>query len=468
MRRRSLSAGGRCLCYGRTRAIRQSSLSDARMAAICRALMPLVPILCLSATKGLSAGFSLNEHSAAELGTSYAGAAAAAEDASTIADNPAGLVRLDRPQFVVSGTIAEPSLAFSNSSSTLVTGAPISGANANGASMVLLPNLFASMPLTNDLAIGLGIFPSFGLATDYPADWVGRYHAQSTHLTSLDFAPTIAYRVAPGFSIGLSPVARYTDIKYSNAIDFGTIGAAAGIPGSDPGADDGNATVKTSGWSFGLNGGVLLEPTATTRVGIAYFYNNAAHSSGSAQFVRSAVGDVVAAASGAFVDTGASAKIGYPDHLNIGVVQQLSPDFDVRAGLTWTQWSSFKEVRIAFGNPNQPDAVTNENWRDTYGFALGMTYRPAARWVLRTGISYDQTPVRAAAFRTPRLPDANRITPAIGAGYQLTDSTSIDLAYEHILGGSVGLNVVSATGDTLVGKTNLSADVVALQLTVRY
>jgi long-chain fatty acid transport protein len=228
------------------------------MAAICRALMPLVLILCLSATKGLSAGFSLNEHSAAELGTSYAGAAAAAEDASTIADNPAGLVRLDRPQFVVSGTLVVPSLAFTNLGSTLVTGAPTSGANANGASTVLLPNLFASMPLTNDLAIGLGIFPSFGLATDYPADWVGRYHAQATHLTSLDFAPTIAYRVAPGFSIGLSPVARYTDIKYSNAIDFGTIGAGAGLPGSVPGADDGSATVKTSAWSFGLNGGVQL------------------------------------------------------------------------------------------------------------------------------------------------------------------------------------------------------------------
>jgi long-chain fatty acid transport protein len=306
------------------------------------------------------------------------------------------------------------------------------------------------------------------LATDYAADWVGRYHAQVTHLTSLDFAPTIAYRVAPGFSIGLSPVARYADIKYSNAIDFGTIGAGAGLPGSVPGADDGSATVKTSAWSFGLNGGVLLEPTATTRVGIAYFYNSTAQSSGSAQFTRSAVGDIVAAASGAFTNTNASARIGYPDHLNIGVVQQLSPEIDVRGGFTWTQWNSFKEVRIAFGNPNQPDATTAENWRDTYSFALGMTYKPAARWVLRTGISYDQTPVRAAVFRNPRLPDANRITPAIGAGYQLTDSTSIDLAYEHILGGSVGLNVVSATGDTLVGKTNLSADIVALQLTIRY
>jgi long-chain fatty acid transport protein len=438
------------------------------MPALRRGSLCFGVFFLLASAKTLAAGFALDQHSAAELGTAYAGAAAVAEDPSTIADNPAGLVRLDRPQFVVSGTLVVPSLPFTNDGSTLITGTPISGPNADGGSAVPLPNVFASTPLTQDLALGLGVFPSFGLATDYPADWVGRYHAQTTNLTSIDFAPTIAYRVAPMLSIGLSPVARYTKITLSNAVDFGTIGAGFGIPGAVPGADDGSVKIKASDWSFGVNAGILLEPTTTTRVGIAYFYNNAAHLSGSAQFGRSTIGNIVSAASGAFVNTGVSGAVDYPNHLNVGMVQRLSPDLDIRAGVTWTQWSSFRELLIAFANPAQPDAVTNENWRDTYNIALGMTYTPAPNWVLRTGISYEQTPVRDASFRTPRLPDANRITPAIGAGYKLTDSTTIDLAYEHIFGGSVGLDVVSPTGDTLIGKTKLSADLVALQLTVRY
>jgi long-chain fatty acid transport protein len=424
--------------------------------------------ILFSATDASPAGFGLIEHAAGQLGTAYAGAGAAGEDASTIADNPAGLVRLSRPELLISGTIGVPFLPFKNSGSSLATGAPTPGSDANGGSVALLPNVFASTNLRQDLAVGLGLFPSFGLATNYPADWVGRYHAQSTNLTSFDIAPTVAYRIAPIIAIGFSPVARYTKVKFSNAIDFGTLGAGFGIPGAIPGAADGSIKIKASDWSFGFNGGVLLEPAPTTRIGFTYFYNNAAHLSGSAGFARPGVGDIVSAASGAFVDTSAAGSIHYPNRASLAVVQQLSPDLDVRAGVAWTQWSSFKEQRVSFGNPNQPDAVTLENWRDTYSFAGGITYAPAPLWKLRFGISYDQTPIRNAIYRTPRLPDADRITPAIGVGYDLTDATTIDFAYQHIFGGTVGLNIASASSDRLVGKTDFSVDVVALQLTFRY
>lgn len=428
----------------------------------------LVVALFFEPTTALPAGFGVIEHSAVQLGTANAGAAAAAEDASTIADNPAGLAPLSRPQLVISGTLGLPSLPFTNTGSRLVTGMPTSGPDANGGALAPLPNFFLSSPIVPNLTIGLGVFPSFGLATDYPSDWVGRYHALETHLTSIDFAPTIAYRVAPMLSVGVSPVARYTKVTFSNAIDFGTIGAGFGIPGAVPGADDGGVKVKASDWSFGLNGGILLEPTDTTRIGVSYFHNNAAHLSGSARFARSAIGNIVAAASGAFVDTDAAGPLDYPDHLSFGIVQKLSPDLDIRAGVTWTQWSSFKEQRISFANVNQPDAVTTENWRDTYNVALGMTYAPAPRWKLRLGISYDQTPITASIYRTPRLPDSDRITPAIGFGYELGDCATIDFAYQHMFGGTVGLDVVSASGDRLVGKTDFSADILALQFTFRH
>jgi long-chain fatty acid transport protein len=441
--------------------------SGRRHLALSRSALFLA-VFVLSAGKAYAAGFAINENSAAELGTANAGAAAAAEDATTIADNPAGLTHIDRPELVGSGTLIEPSLDFQNFGSRLLTGAPISGSNADGGSTALLPNVFGSLPVGGNVTVGLGIFPSFGLATDYPSDWVGRYQAITTHLTSFDIAPTVAYRVNPMLSLGLSPVARYTSVKYSNAIDFGTIGTGLGIPGGAPGANDGAATVDADAWSFGLNGGLLFEPTSTTRIGVAYFYSDAAQLKGTANFTRPAIGDLIAAGSGAFINTGASAALAYPDHLNIGVVQQLSPVFDVRGSVTWTQWSSFKQLLILFSNPNQPAELTAENWRDTYGVALGMTYRPSERWVLRTGISYDQSPIRDASFRTPRLPDASRITPAMGIGYELTETASLDLAYEHVFGGGVGLVAGSPTGDILQGETEVSADVVAVQLTLKY
>jgi long-chain fatty acid transport protein len=439
---------------------------------MCRFQYQAVPIALLpflmAATAALAGGFSLQGQSAAELGVAYAGAAAAAEDASTIADNPAGLGRLTQPEFVVSGTIVNTNLPFTNIASRLPTGMPMNGPNDDAGTASLLPTIFISSPVTSDFSLGVGVFPSFGLATEYQPGWVGRYLAQDLDVTSFDIAPTASYRLSPSISIGISPVVRYTKVKDSNAIDFGTIGAGIGIPGAIPGQADGNVTVRGSDWSWGINGGILIEPFQGTRVGLAYFHNASAKVSGEAQFATSAVGNIIAAASGAFINTGASTVIAYPDHLNLGAVQQLSPEFDVRVGLTWTQWSSLNQVRILFANPAQPAAVTPDNWRDTVSVTLGGTYQLNPDLVMRAGVSYDETPIPNASHRTPQLPDASRVGAALGAGYRLTDSVSCDFAYEHLFGGTVKLDAVSGTGAALIGKTQVSANLVALQLRVRF
>lgn len=416
-----------------------------------------------------AAGFAVQDYnSAAQLGTARAGAAAAAEDAGAIADNPAGIARLTAPQVVINGTIALPQIPFTSSSSTLPTGGPIRGPNDDGATPVLLPSFYWASPLQDGLSVGFGLFPSFGLATDYEGFWIGRYNAQASDLTSLDLAPTVAYKVVPGLSVGISPVARYTKVKFTNAIDFGSVGAALGVPGAIPGGNDGTAKVKVSGWSFAFNGGVLWEPTDETRIGVSYFHNDAAKVTGSAKFGLSPVGSVISAATGAFTPADASSLIDLPDHANVGIVQKLTPELDVRGGLTWTQWSSFKQELITFSNPAQAPALMVENWRDTVTVAVGTTYRVDPALVLRGGLSYDQTPVPDPAHRDARLPDASRYGLAVGCGYSLTDSTSIDVAYEHLFGGSVGLNVTTATGDRIIGTTRLSADLIALQVNVRY
>jgi long-chain fatty acid transport protein len=415
-----------------------------------------------------AAGFAIQEHSAAEIGVGNAAAAAAAEDASVIAGNPAGIARLTEPQLVVTGVFAAPSLPYTDAGSVLPTGKPISGGEDNAGGFILIPNFYWASPLWGGVNVGFGLFPSFGLATNYAADWIGRYNAQSSEVTSLDLAPTISYRVLPGLSVGISPVARYTKVKFTNAIDFGSIGAGLGIPGAVPGGNDGSIKLRVNGWSFALNGGVLIEPTDTTRIGLAYFHNDASTVSGSARFGRPAVGDVIAAASGAFSETRTSGVIGFPDHANFGIVQAVTPDLDLRGGVTWTQWSSFKQELFVFDNPNQPPSLMVENWHDTIGVALGTTYKVSPTLVLRAGVSYDETPIPDSLHRDPRLPDASRYGIAIGAGYRLTESTSIDLAYQHLFGGSVGVNVTTGTGDKITGRTDLSADLVALQVTYRY
>src|SRR5260221_11003579 len=87
--------------------------------------------LMLFGRGALAAGFGIEDRSASQLGTANAGAAAAAEDASTIADNPAGIARLPSPELVAPGTFINPSLPFRKSGSGVPNGAPVGGPNAD-------------------------------------------------------------------------------------------------------------------------------------------------------------------------------------------------------------------------------------------------------------------------------------------------------------------------------------------------
>src|SRR5262252_8052525 len=64
-----------------------------------------------------AAGFQLFEQNASGLGNAYAGQAAAAEDASAISFNPAGLTRLPGGQVVGALHLIKPASTFSNTGS---------------------------------------------------------------------------------------------------------------------------------------------------------------------------------------------------------------------------------------------------------------------------------------------------------------------------------------------------------------
>src|SRR5687767_14983372 len=69
-----------------------------------------------------AAAFALYEQGISGLGNAYAGAAAAAEDASTVWWNPAGMSRLGRGKHLAFGAAAiVPSTKFSNRTSTAAT-----------------------------------------------------------------------------------------------------------------------------------------------------------------------------------------------------------------------------------------------------------------------------------------------------------------------------------------------------------
>jgi len=433
-----------------------------------KALLITLILVLVSAGSVFASGFALIEQSMSGLGNAYSGGAASAEDASTIFYNPAGMTLLNGRQLILGTHIIMPSVKFHNEGSTHVTGQPLSGGNGgDGGVTKPVPNLYYSRKVTDKFSVGVGINAPFGLATDYDKDWVGRYHAVESDVLTVNINPSVAYKINDNLSFGAGFNVQYIKAKLSNAVDFGLIGYGKHIPGLFPQANDGFAELEGDSWGIGYNLGLLYEFSKNTRAGIAYRSRIEHTLEGDVDF--SNVPDLL---KGAFKDGGIKADLTTPDNLSISLYHQINPQWAVMADFTWTNWSLFKKLAVEFDNAALPDSVTTEKWQDNYRYSLGVTYTPCCNWILRAGTAYDTTAVESAKYRTPRIPDGDRIWAALGAGYRLSDMVSFDIGYAHLFVNDPEINK-KATGEdlskgALKGTFDAAIDIVSAQVTLRF
>ena len=429
----------------------------------------LFATVCFS-TNVLAVGFALEHQSVSNMGYAFAGGAASAEDASTIFWNPAGMTRLPGRQLVVGLNAIYGSARFSNQGTTSPAGPafPITGGDGgNPVGLNWVPNLYYSADLGRDLKGGIGINSPFGLKTEYPADWMGRYHAIDSALKSLNINPSIAWKARDGVSLGGGLNFQYFDAELSNAIDYGAacfaaIGpAACAAAGITPQGRDGIAKVSGDSWGVGWNVGALFDVAPGARVGIAYRSSIKHEVKGRATFENPALPGAFAALTAGAQDTGARSTIKTPDTLSVSAYGDVSPQWSLLGDLTWTGWSKFNELRVRFDN-GAPDAVAPANWRNTLRLSLGAAYRLDDRWRLRGGVAYENSPIRDE-FRTPRIPDNAHTLIGVGFNYGVTKAGSLDFAYMHAFVKDAPVNTSTPTAGTLAGTYKVRADVISLQ-----
>ncbi|MDB5728166.1 MAG: transporter [Noviherbaspirillum sp.] len=432
------------------------------------AAIPLVSFLLMHGA-ARAGGFALNEMGAASVGNAHAGGAAAAEDLSTIYFNPAGLSRMRGRQFMGALSAIRPSAEFGNRGSSFAPGIALTGGNGGDAgSWAAVPALYYAMdlPFNPQLRFGIGVQSPFGLRTEYDDGWVGRYQALTSELKSVNINPTLSYRVNDSLSFGAGISAQYVDVELSRAIDVGTIcavrvGAACTALGLRPQASDGRVTVSGDDWGYGFNLGVLYSPTNATRFGAAYRSKISHGLSGDASFSTPA-GTPAALITGAgFVNTGASANVDLPESLSFSAYADIDPRWSVMGDLTWMRWNRFRELRIRF-NSGIPDSVTPEQWRNTVRVAFGANYRYTDIWKLRAGVAYDQSPVRSE-FRTPRIPDNNRVWLSIGAQYKPSANGAWDFGYAHLFVKDSSIDKTETLGGRLTGNYENNVNILSVQ-----
>lgn len=430
-------------------------------------------LLLSSASAQAGTGYAVGHESVSGAGTAYAGGAAAALDASTIHTNPAGMSMLQGDELIVGAQFIFPTIKFTNQGSTIFNGAPLTGTNdGKGGKFAPVPTVYWAHQLNDQAWFGLGLTAPWGLVTAYQDNWLGRYNEITTSLKVGNLNPSFSYKVSDTLSIGFGGNAQYALGKLKQAIDFGTVCAAAlGGPtcaggfGLSPQNNDGFGTVKGEDLGLGFNAGILFHPNDDFRLGAHYRSKVRLQFDGSASFVvptNARAFLTVAGLGTAFTATDADFTLTIPEQASASAYFKVDPQWAIMTDLTWTRWSRFQELRITFANPT-PTNVLQTQWENVWRAAVGTQYDYSDRWSFRAGLAYDESPI-LDAFRGPGIPDSDRWVVGLGAGTALSDTLSLDLSYQHLFFKDGPSRRPSATASTLIGTFNVNVDVIGAAL----
>lgn len=471
------------------------------MPKILGRLLSGVAVCALSAGVASAAGFAIKEQGAKGQGMSFAGSSVGLHGISNMYFNPAAISFHEGFRSSLNSAIILPNAEVSNSEGVTATGADITGGDADSSEIAFVPSVYLSAQANEWVTFGLSVNAPFGLVTEYDRNWAGRYHAVRSELTTITVTPVVSVRPIPEIAIAGGPVIQYVDAELTNAVDFGTIGAAslaaeaealgaaaaeaaaagdfataaalgaeatatgdAALAAADEagGGADGFGGLEGDDFGYGFALGAIFQPRPSTRIGVG-FRSEIKHTlDGEASFDYDdeGIGDSLNAAGDLFTNgTGGKADFTSPAQVNIGISHAFNERFTLAGEAQWTQWSSFEELRIRFDDET-PDSVTEENWNDQWFFALGGEYKATDALTLRAGVAYDEgaTPDET---RTPRIPDADRFWVSLGASYEITNVIEVGAGYSFIYVDDSTIDLKTDGTDDNASRGSFSADVEA-------
>lgn len=410
-------------------------------------------------TQALAAGFALNEQSISSMGTSFAGRSSSADDATTLFGNPAGMSRLKREEVSFGMAAISASTDIKNTSSF-----PAGGSNdGDMVPFTAVPMGYYVKPLDDKWAVGVGLYVPFGLISDYENGFQGRYFGDYSEVRVITVQPTVSYRFNDQLSIGFGPTINRIDGKLESA----------SLSRFTPGTNDGRVKVEGDDTALGFNAGVLYEFSPSTRAGVTYRSKVKYKLEGDTKLSGAGFDQFAAIGLQASGKYDASLKLDTPESVDMSVTHDVNDQWTVYAGAMWTRWSRFEEIRIenaGIPGPLQPSLapiIEEQEWHDTWSYAIGTAYKLNKEWTLRTGLAFDQSPTNNT-HRSPRIPTGDRTAVSLGLGWNPTDDVTVDLAYSYLWEEEVSVQRTNATRGVYNANYENSAHGFGAAMTYRF
>src|SRR5437879_3590786 len=152
-------------------------------------------VLCAVVPTLLGAqGFGIYEQGTCAMGRAGAGVAAPCSDGSAMFFNPAGLAGLTGGHLTIGVTLLDVQGGFTDDVFQQKT--------KLDDPLLAIPQVYISYAATPKLGVGVGLFAPYGLETNWPTAFDGRFAGYKNILKSVYIQPTLAYQVSPRVSLG--------------------------------------------------------------------------------------------------------------------------------------------------------------------------------------------------------------------------------------------------------------------------
>jgi len=408
-----------------------------RKLAICAALAAAFAPGLASATNGyFQHGYGLKAKGMGGVGT------AMAVDAFGGANNPASMVWVgDRIDF--GADLFSPRREASRSGSDPAVG--VDGTAESDSNYFLVPEFGYNKMINPNLSLGVTVYANGGMNTDYPGGQIpaasacagfnptpGPYNLLcgngrlGVDLSQLVIAPTVAYKLNPSHSVGVSPLIGIQRFKVDGLQAFDNPGFST---------SPGNVTNRGYEYAYGFGARVGWFGKLSDSVNVGAAYSTKIYMSEFDKY------------RGLFAEQG---DFDMPENYNVGVAFKMTPKTTVAMDYQRINYSDVKSVGNTqrnlipcfFGGVAASCLGGNQGagfgWEDVNVVKIGVEYEYDKRWTVRAGYDHTDNPISGADI------DFNILAPGViqdhvtlGFTYKTATGGELTLAYMHAFNNSV-------------------------------
>jgi len=277
------------------------------------------------------------------------------------------------------------------------------------------PHFYLTHQINDRYWIGVGEYTRFGLATDFPSDWAGRYNSYYASIVSYSIVPSVAVKLTDKLSFAVGLEAMYFEFQQKKyTYPQGPIGST-------------DAHLKGDSVNYGFNLGLHYKPVEWLRLGFTYKSQVEQQLRGRIDFTDNTY----------YNDRDATGSITLPDSFTLGIAVYPTEKLSVEADVVYTRWSTYDALTIKYDGsiskvyPLATQASSKKDWKDVWRFQFGVEYSLNEMVDLRASYIYDQSPIPDEHVDYI-LPANNRHILGVGTGFKL-DKWTIDLSYNYLM-----------------------------------